>query len=166
MDFASGVRRLRGLSLGLLASLAMVSCTSGATPKLTDLIGGPAQSTPEAPPSPSVMVPPDPAPPAGATGGAPAAPRGIAGSQLPGPAGGQAAIVGFKASTVVLFGGEFGNEGQRVATASLNLPLMMKDASSNASRVQIETAYGPRWIARSEIVLGALERRRLQQSYQ
>ncbi len=64
-------------------------------------------------------------------------------------------IVAFKGPTIVLFGAEVGDNGERVSTSSLSLPLQMKYASSSASRVQIETPYGPRWVARSEIMIGS-----------
>jgi hypothetical protein len=66
-------------------------------------------------------------------------------------------IIGFKGPTVILFGGEFGNEGERIAASAINVPIQARSAASNASRVQIETAQGPRWVARSEITLGALD---------
>ena len=77
---------------------------------------------------------------------------------LPRSPRGQDVIVGFKGPTVILFGGEFGNEGERVAASAINVPVQVRNAASNASRVQIETAHGPRWVARSEITLGALGR--------
>jgi hypothetical protein len=56
---------------------------------------------------------------------------------------------------VVLFGDEVGQDGERVATSSLTVPLQMKYTASNVSRVQIDTPYGPRWVARSEITIAS-----------
>jgi len=61
-------------------------------------------------------------------------------------------IVAFKGPTVVLFGAEVGNDGERVPSSSFTFPLQVKYFSSNADRVQIETPAGPRWVSRSEVV--------------
>lgn len=163
-----GSRMRRSLRLGssLLLALGTAACTSATLPKLTDLIGPPqSQAAPEAQ-GVSAAPLPDAAPPAGVTGTGPRLPKTVAGSAPPRPSNGPPTIVGFKGPTIVLFGEEFGSEGERIAASSLSLPLQARDAASNASRVQIETAYGSRWIARSEIVLGALERPRTSQPIQ
>lgn len=67
-------------------------------------------------------------------------------------------ITGFKGTTVVLFGDETGNDGERIAVSSLSLPLQTKSSAANASRVQIQTAYGARWVARSELLFGGAPR--------
>jgi len=152
-----GVRQARLLSLCLVTGLAMAACTSAAVPKLTDLVGGETQAKVEVAPDPSSMAQQPPGD-AGLSPGAnsPAPPAGTAAL----PSSARASIVGFKASTVVLFSGEFGNEGERVATSSLALPLQTTTSPSNAGRVQIETVYGLRWIARTEVVLGIADRQR------
>lgn len=62
-------------------------------------------------------------------------------------------ITGFTGPTVVLYRSESGNDGERRPTASTMLPIAARASTVNASRVQIETDSGPRWIARSEISL-------------
>ncbi len=66
-----------------------------------------------------------------------------------------ASIVSFKGATVVLYGSETGNDGERVPVASLPLPLRANVGLLNTSRLTIATASGPRWVATSEVVLGA-----------
>lgn len=134
------VRRLSQVSLSLLPALGLLGCSSASLPKLTDLeAGAPPQKVAALPqngsPVPNSQPPPSTSQP----------------QRLPAA---QDMIVGFKGQTIILFGDEFGHDGERVATAELNLPLQMKSSSSNAPRVQIDTAYGPRWVARSEIKLG------------
>lgn len=64
-------------------------------------------------------------------------------------------IAKFKHATVVLYDGESANAGERVAASDLPLPLRSRPASSNANRLQIDTASGPRWLSRGEVVLAA-----------
>jgi len=159
LHVGSVVRQQRILSLSLLAALAMTACTSATLPKLTDLTGGDTQPKAEGAPGPSDVALPGPMPPAaGVAGPSSVAPQAATVGDPVRPTSERAMIVGFKTQTVVLFAEEHGNDGERVATSSLVLPLQMRNAASNAGRVQIETAYGPRWIARSEIVLGAADR--------
>lgn len=63
-------------------------------------------------------------------------------------------IVGFRNKTVILYAGSSSNEGERVPSASLSLPLTFRPAPDNTSRLGIMTVYGARWIARSEVTLG------------
>lgn len=66
----------------------------------------------------------------------------------------QGLITGFKGATLVLFNDETGNVGERVAVTSLALPLQSRSSPTNFNRVQIDTVYGPRWVARSEVLFG------------
>lgn len=149
------LRRLPRLALCLLPVLSLTACGSASLPKLSDL----AEST--APPTAAVQ-PNGAQPPTGpaAAENLPERPFGTGvDTPLPRVARGPEVIVGFKGPTVILFGGEFGNEGERIAASAIGVPLQVRNAASNASRVEIDTAQGPRWIARSEITLGALEPR-------
>ena len=142
-------------------ALILAGCTSSTLPKLGDLMGEQENARvastplPGAPGAPvmTAATPRDrpleapPNPPLVGTD-APPAPSARA-------ARGGDMIVAFKGPTIVLFGTEAGDNGERVATSSLSLPLQMKYASSSATRVQIETPYGPRWVSRSEIMLGS-----------
>lgn len=162
------VHRLPRLGLCLLPALSLAGCGTASLPKLSDLTEGGPPPTIAAAPSGNATPPLSQLPPpVGAIGSA--APPGSPPGAGAGPAIGaekhrfrgareQDLIVGFKGPTVILFGGEFGNEGERVAASAINVPIQARSAASNASRVQIETAQGPRWVARSEITLGALER--------
>jgi hypothetical protein len=158
LHFGFILRRLLRLGLSLVPALGLTACGSASLPRLSDLTeGSPPPAVAAAPPGtttpPTAQLPP----PAVTTGAA--RPSGSGVDTPPRrPARGVDVIVGFKGPTVILFGGEFGNEGERVAASALTVPLQVRNAASNASRVQIETAQGPRWVARSEITLGALER--------
>lgn len=156
----------RGLMcLGLLKALVLAGCSTSALPKLEDLAAPPGSAKVAAPPPSgvsggpaTVAVPPPPTPkplareprdqPLASRPDVPLPPvsRAASGSDM---------IVGFKGATVVLFGDEVGQDGERVSTASLTVPLQMKYAPSNISRVQIDTPYGPRWVARSEITIAS-----------
>lgn len=66
----------------------------------------------------------------------------------------QSVIVGFKRSTVILYGSPDSHEGERVPTDALSVPLKPSSQTTNASRVQIMTIDGPRWIAKSDVTFG------------
>lgn len=143
--------------------MAVAACSSAPLPKLGDVDDGNAQIKGSAAlphgtgPASKVLSEPV----AGAAGkGGKSARVGDTPpvQQIRGPH--QEMIVAFTRPTIVLFGDEIGNDGERVAASSISLPLQMRNASSNASRVQIDTAYGPRWVARSEITLSALPSQR------
>lgn len=72
---------------------------------------------------------------------------------LPSTAGTQ--IAGFKGKTVILYSSPTSNDGQRVPTSSLPLPLTFRASPDNATRVGVLTLEGVRWIARSDITLAA-----------
>ncbi len=162
MRVGSFLRRLPRLGVCLLPALSLTACGTASLPKLSDLL--------EANPPPAVAAAPpgtrhrrlSELPPPASTTSAVAPPGRPSGTGVDAPparsARGPDVIVGFKGPTVILFGGEFGNDGERVAASAINVPVQVRSAASNASRVQIETAQGPRWVARSEITLGALER--------
>jgi hypothetical protein len=155
------LRQFARSALCLLPALSLTACGTASLPKLTDLMesNNPpvAAPTPQAAPSPGLQAPP---PSATAAVPPPERPFGTGvDAPLPRAPRGQDVIVGFKGPTVILFGGEFGNEGERVSASAINVPLQVRNAASNTSRVQIDTAQGPRWVARSEITLGALEPR-------
>jgi hypothetical protein len=142
--------------------MSLAACGSASLPKLSDLSEGAAPPAVATAPQGATAQPisqlPPPAAPTSA--GLPSGPPSGSGVDAPlqRSTRGRDAIVGFKGPTVILFGDEFGNDGERVAASALSVPLQVRNAASNASRVQIETAQGPRWVARSEITLGALER--------
>lgn len=144
------------LALCLLPVLSLTACGSAALPKLTDITESTAP--PAAAVRPNGAQPPSTGP--AAAENPPERPFGTGvDAPLPRAARGPEVIVGFKGPTVILFGGEFGNEGERIAASAIGVPLQVRNAASNATRVEIDTAQGPRWIARSEITLGGLEPR-------
>jgi hypothetical protein len=61
-------------------------------------------------------------------------------------------ITGFRGPTVILYSSERSNEGEKVPASSLPLPLRSRAASPGSPRVEIMTVYGPRWIAKSDVV--------------
>lgn len=63
--------------------------------------------------------------------------------------GGDNQIVEFRSTTVVLFESETGNDGRRIPSGSLTLPMRVKPAAAN--RLEIATADGPKWIARADV---------------
>lgn len=65
----------------------------------------------------------------------------------------QETIIKFRKSSVILYNDANGNDGERTGTASLTVPMIVRTSSSNASRLEITTAAGPRWISRSEVDL-------------
>lgn len=141
----------------LLLALAVAGCTSASLPKLEDLSSDAtrpnATDTPHvgvAGPPQAESVPADTAKRKSARAGNEPAPV-----QPVRPGGGSDLIVAFKGPSIVLYDDANSNNGERVSVASLSLPLRMKSTLSNAVRVQIETPYGPRWIARSEITIGS-----------
>jgi len=141
---------------GLLLALLIGGC-SASLPQ----IAGP--NTPEAPanasplPAAEAGAPTSTAaiPPAKATPARVAAPS--EGSSAPAAQRGGGTIVGFRGPTVILYGGERANDGERVAAASLSVPLPSRPSAANASRVEVMTVYGPRWIAKSEVMFAAPE---------
>lgn len=154
------VRQMQRLGVGLLLALTLAACSSASLPSLSEPGDGGTQpkgvtAVPSVPPA---SAPPEEPATDRKGGGASKLSRTRSPSEPIQSVNAGSVIVGFKGPTVVLFGGEFGNEGERVSASSLSLPLELKEPSSNANRVQIDTAYGPRWIARSEIVLDALGR--------
>lgn len=64
-------------------------------------------------------------------------------------------ITSFTKPTVVLYSGETTNDGERVATTSLPMPLRGRVAAGNTARLEIHTPSGPRWLARSEVALAS-----------
>lgn len=64
-------------------------------------------------------------------------------------------IIGFRGPTVVVYSGEFRNDGERLAASALPLPLRSRSSASNPLRVEIMTAAGRGWIARSEVSFAA-----------
>ncbi len=64
-------------------------------------------------------------------------------------------IIGFRGPTVILYSDELSNDGQRMPAAALQAPLPVRSAQAGSPRVQIMTVYGPRWIARAEVVLAS-----------
>lgn len=155
LHFVFQICRLLPLAPGLALSLTLAACGTASWPKLGDY----ADSSPQrpAPAGPQVAgdVPLAPASPASGYAPTSSGLRADAPTSQLRQSGAGLMIVAFKAPTVVLFGNELGNEGERIAAASLGLPLQAKDSSANAGRVQIDTAGGPRWVARAEIVLAA-----------
>jgi hypothetical protein len=63
-------------------------------------------------------------------------------------------ITAFKGKTVTLFQNEAGNNGERLPVAAFALPIKVRLPTTSSERVMVTTIYGPRWIARSEVVLG------------
>lgn len=151
------LRRVPRWGLSLLPALSLAACSPSTMPNLSDLEVGTAKPVATAQP-PSAISPPAPKSPQQSAGTNGSQPSGVGvDGPPPRPSRRSDVIVGFKGPTVILFGDEFGNDGERVAVSNLNLPLQARSAATNKTRVQIETAYGPRWVARSELVLGALD---------
>lgn len=90
-----------------------------------------------------------------------ATPQTAASAASPGPAssaglpGDVLLITSFTKPTVVLYSGESTNDGARVETSSLPVPLRGRVASGNTARLEIQTPSGPRWLARSEVALAS-----------
>lgn len=96
-----------------------------------------------APPSPQATAQPT----ASAASPGPASSAGLPGDVL--------LITSFTKPTVVLYSGESTNDGARVETSSLPVPLRGRVASGNTARLEIQTPSGPRWLARSEVALAS-----------
>lgn len=99
-----------------------------------------------APGSQTAAAPPAAAPSTGGLG-----PIESAGAALPETV----SIVGFRGSTVVLYRDERSNDGERATVSSLSLPMTGRRSAANGSRLEVATTSGPRWIARSEVVIGS-----------
>lgn len=75
----------------------------------------------------------------------------------PSVSAGPSQIVGFKTANVTFYSSETSFDGERHAASSIPVPLRARGASSGSGRVEIATVSGPRWVDRSEIVLGPIE---------
>ena len=95
---------------------------------------------------------PVPSPPSGSATFPPAAKQA-----MPIVPAGPSQIVGFKTATVTFYSSESSFDGERHATSSISVPLRTRGESSGSGRVEIATVSGPRWVDRSEIVLGPIE---------
>lgn len=136
----------RGLSrYGLAAAMAMAAsgCSTSPLPEIQSM------TPPAATPVPAGQTAA--APPAGASSAGGLAPVDSAASPLPETV----SIVGFRGSTVVLYRDERGNDGERATVSSLSLPMTGRRSAANGSRLEVATTSGPRWIARSEVVIGS-----------
>lgn len=60
-------------------------------------------------------------------------------------------ITAFKGRNVLLYSSSQSKEGELVAASSFTLPMRIQ--SARADRVEVMTIYGPRWVARADIVL-------------
>ena len=80
-----------------------------------------------------------------------------AGPASPPPVGGTPAIIAFKGPLVTLYSGESSFEGERLAASSILVPIRARSMSAGGGRIEIATVAGPRWIDRSEVVMGTLE---------
>lgn len=133
------------------------NCTAAA---ITALLAACASAQLPELPSPAGAIPPV-APATGAT--APTSPPGSAQTAvatapaapavaLPPAAvqSDQETIVGFRGKTVVLFRDPTSNAGERSPTSGYALPILARKSAGN--RLEISTSYGPRWVARSEVV--------------
>jgi hypothetical protein len=76
---------------------------------------------------------------------------GIAGAR----SSGAVSVTGVRPTTVVLYRSETGHDGQRVPAGTLSLPLQGRATTATASRVEIETVDGLRWIDKADLILAA-----------
>lgn len=67
----------------------------------------------------------------------------------------QETVTRFRKPSVILYNDANGNDGQRTETASLIVPMTVRQSVTNASRLEVMTAAGPRWISRAEVDLAA-----------
>jgi hypothetical protein len=68
---------------------------------------------------------------------------------------GAVSVTGVRAATIVLYRSEAGHDGQRVLAGALPFPLQARAVTPTASRVEIETVDGSRWIDKADLVLAA-----------
>jgi hypothetical protein len=61
-------------------------------------------------------------------------------------------IIAFRSATVVLYADDSGQTGQRISATDLSLPLPTL-SEGTATRLDIMTEYGRRWLARADLLL-------------
>jgi hypothetical protein len=66
-----------------------------------------------------------------------------------------AQIVGFRASSVILYNSDTGSEGQKFVSRTLPLPLHVSRRSNSADRVEVITVEGPRWVATRDVLFAS-----------
>lgn len=139
---ASSCRGWSRFGLAAAVAMAVSGCSTAPLPEIQ------AMTPPAAAPVPAGQTAA--APPAGASSSGGLAPVESAASALPETV----SIVGFRGSTVVLYRDERGNDGERATVSSLSLPMTGRRSEANGNRLEVATTSGPRWIARSEVVIG------------
>jgi hypothetical protein len=140
MDMRRGSR----IAAGLLGALALAAC-SGSPPTLDGVLA------PAAPPQPALADKQAPSPV-----GADASPVTARSREA---AQGPQTITGFKKTSVILYSSPTGADGQRVASASMPLPLAVRSEAASSKRLEIMTLGGLRWVARGDVVLAEAAQR-------
>jgi hypothetical protein len=137
-------------ALTVLATSILVSACNAAIPELSLPTAGQVSA---ADPATSTLAPPTAA--NGTTSSSV-----LLSSPLPSPAArtaqkapGVVVIKGFTGPTVTLFTDETANAGERVLAGSLALPLPSRVSPVPPGRLEIQTEYGARWVARAEVRL-------------